>query len=100
MVSASQISDFIALVAPGFIAVEIFRSAYPVKTRSDKSNLFLYVLYSLVCASILALLSQVDTSSVLGLKIPSKGSSLYPVVLLSVGWIVGQLCTFLYWIRF
>lgn len=100
MVSASQVSDFIALVAPGFIAVEIFRSAYPVKTRSDKSNLFLYVLYSLVCASILALLSQVDTSSVLGLKIPSKGSSLYPVVLLSVGWIVGQLCTFLYWIRF
>ncbi len=36
----------------------------------------------------------------LGSKIPPKGSSLYPVVLLSVGWIVGKACAFLYWTRF
>jgi len=96
MVSASQVSDFIALVAPGFIAVEVFRSAYPVKTRSDKSNLYLYVVYSLICASILSLLSQYSSNSLLGLTVPSKGSSFYPVVLLVVGWLVGQGCIIYY----
>jgi hypothetical protein len=99
MVSASQVADFIALVAPGFIAVEVFRSAYPVKTRSDKSNLYLYVVYSLICASILSLLSQHSSISVLGLKVPSRGTAFYPVVLLVVGWLVGQGCIIYYWSR-
>jgi len=100
MVSVSQVSGFIALIAPRFIAVEVFRSAYPVKSRSDKSNLYLYVLYSLICASILSSLSRLDPSSLLGSKFPSKGTSLYPLVLLGVGWVVGQACILSYRFRF
>ncbi|MFM2172790.1 MAG: hypothetical protein RLZZ54_717 [Cyanobacteriota bacterium] len=99
MVTAPQISDFIALVAPGFVAVEVFRSAYPAKTRSDKSNLYLYVVYSLICATILSLLSHHSSISSFSLQVPAKGSSFYPFLLLAVGWLVGQACIFCYWIR-
>jgi hypothetical protein len=100
MISASQASDVVALVAPGFIAIEVFRSAYPVKTRSDKSDVYLYVIYSLVSASLLSLLSHHQPASLLGFSVPSKGTPLYPLVLLAVGWLVGQGCVIYYWSRY
>ena len=67
MISTSQLADFLSLVAPGFIAIEVFRSEYPVKTRNDKSNLYLYVVYSLISGVLLALAYRLPPSSSSGL---------------------------------
>ena len=100
MISTSQLADFLSLVAPGFIAIEVFRSEYPVKTRNDKSNLYLYVVYSLISGVLLALAYRLPPVFFFGLGIPPRGSIFYPFVLLAVGYLVGLACIFYYRLRF
>jgi hypothetical protein len=100
MISSTQLADYLSLIAPGFIAIEVFRSAYPVKTRNDKSNLYLYVVYSLVAGVVLGLAYRLPSTFLFGYGIPSKSSAFYPFVLLGVGWLVGQACILYYNIRF
>jgi hypothetical protein len=100
MISSSQLADFLSLIAPGFIAIEVFRSEYPIKTRNDKSNLYLYVVYSLIAGVLLALAYRLPSSLLFGHGIPSKGSVFYPFVLLAVGLLVGHACIQWYRLRF
>jgi hypothetical protein len=100
MISSAQLADFLSLIAPGFIAIEVFRAEYPVKTRNDKSNLYLYVVYSLLADVLLALAYRLPPGLFFGHGIPSKGSIFYPLVLLAVGFLVGQACILCYRFRF
>ena len=79
MISSAQLADFVSLIAPGFIAIEVFRSAYPVKTRNDKSNLYLYVVYSLIAGVLLALAYRLPPGLFFGLGIPSREQHLLPI---------------------
>jgi hypothetical protein len=100
MISSSQLANFFSLAAPGFIAIEAFRSAYPVKTRKDKSSPYPYAVYSLAAEVILRLAYRLPPTFFLGHGIPSKSSAFYPFVILGVGWLVEQACILYYGIRF
>ena len=100
MISSAQLADFLSLIAPGFIAIEVFRSEYPVRTRNDNSNLYLYVVYSLIAGVLLGLAYRLPSNLFFGHGIPSKGSIFSPFVLLAVGLLVGQACILYYRLRF
>jgi len=84
--------DFVLYVLPGFIAIEIFRSFYPAKKRSDFYNVALSIVFGLVITAFVIPVDHAIPQSVLVFpKIVGMPTIRQVILLLSAGLVVGFL---------
>ncbi len=92
--------DFILYVLPGFLAIEIFRSAYPGKSKDNFSLITWSIIFGVIIVSFTKWIDGKFLNNYLKSNVEGFPSFKYVLTILFGGLIAGFLRIFIHFIRF
>jgi hypothetical protein len=99
-VQFNTVAEFVLYVIPGFIALEVYRAAYPVKTRSDFVSLTWSAIFGIMISYFLIWINGTLLSNVLHYTAGSLPSFEFLLGLICFGLAIGLIRILLHFLRF
>jgi len=96
----NDIIEFIAYVIPGFLSLQVFRSFYPVKRKSDFYQISWSIIYGVLITSFIKLVDGKYLNNILEANKEQFPSFSFIICLVAVGTLLGLLFVGFYKLRF